>query len=369
MKELRIGVIGLGFIGPQHIEAIRRIPSASVVALCSSNEEKVQAAGLRWHVDKTYTDWRDLIADSDIDVIHNCTPHAMHDQINRAAILSDKHIYSEKPLSLSAAEARKVWELAVQAGVAHGLNHQYRMNAVVQEMRARLQHGLCGKQLMTHGYYMQESASRQADWNHKMENTGIARALNDIGIHWVDTACFVLGQPVREVIADLSTHYPIRTDTHGSEHMMNTEDTTMILMHFRDGTPGQLIASKAANGYKNDLRLNIECENYSMAWRQEEPDTLIIGEKEVGWTREFMNQRTCQRETLPYISTPMGHVMGWSDALRNAIQSFYDSILNRTYTHPEQPYSTFLDGFQGMAFVEACIRSHRERRWVEVEQI
>lgn len=368
MKKLQVGVIGLGFIGPQHIDGLRRVPGVEVAAVCGRDMDNLKAVQTRYDVPKAYPDWREMIADPAIDVVHNCTPNALHDEINRAAIFAGKHIYCEKPLSNSAAEARAIWNLAVEKGVAHGLNHQYRLNAPVQEMKARLKNGLAGRTLMAYGQYMQESASQHTDWSSRMGNTGIARAINDIGIHWVDTACCVLGQPVASVMADLTIHHPVRTDAQGVQHKMDTEDTAFLLLRFADGTPGSLMVSKAANGHKNDLRVTVECENYGMEWAQENPDRFTVGVKDIGFETVYMNPRTCQPETKPYITTPMGHVMGWPDALHNALERYYSSIFDGSYQTEKQPYATFEDGFRGMAFVEACIRSHKTRAWVEVEQ-
>lgn len=368
MHTLRVGVIGLGFIGTQHIDALRRVPAAEVAAVCDFDAKNLRAAQERYRVPTACNDWRELIADPRIDAIHNCTPNALHDEINRLALSCGKHLYCEKPLSASAAGARAIWMLAVNKGLAHGLNHQYRLNAPVQEMRARFLKGLAGRPLFVFGRYLQESGSRQGDWSHRMANTGIARAINDIGIHWVDTACCALGQPVVSVMADMATHYPVRTDAQGQAHTMDTEDTACVLLRFADGTPGSLVISKAANGHKNDLRLALECENYGMEWSQEEPDRLVLGLKGTGFETVYMNPSACQPETLPYITTPMGHVMGWPDALRNAVERFYASIADGSYKNAEQPYATFEDGFRGMAFTEACIRSHQTKQWMEVEQ-
>ncbi len=369
MQPLNSAVIGLGFIGPQHIDAISRTPNAALTVICDQNSEAVQTACKRFGIERGTTDWHMVINDPDIDVIHNCTPNAMHDEINRAALEAGKHVYCEKPLSQSAETARELYLLAKERKLAAGLNHQYRMNAAVQEIRARLQKGMAGRPLMLTGCYLQESASRATDWSVKMENTGIARVINDIGVHWADTACAVLGKPIAQVMADLHTHHSIRTDMHGSQHMMDTEDSAFILVRFSDGTPGQLIVSKSANGHKNDLRLNVWCDGYGMEWQQEKPDLLILGEKEVGFTTVYMNQRTCQDEVRPYVTAPMGHVMGWADALRNSVAAFYASIADGSYLSENVPYATFRDGFTGMAFVEACVRSNRERCWVEVEQL
>ncbi len=369
MGKLRAGIIGLGFIGKLHLDALRRVPYAEIIALCDADSQTTKDLCKQHRIICACTDWRTLMADPRVEVVHNCTPNCMHDEINRCALLAGKHLYSEKPLSGSASQARSMLELAVRQGVAHGLNHQYRVNAVVQEMRARLQKGLAGRPLMAYGCYLQETASRQTDWSPRMENTGPARTLNDIGVHWVDTAECVLGQPIKDVMADLIVHHPVRTGADRRMHAMTTEDTALILMHFMDGTPGQLLVSKAANGHKNDLRLLVACEAYEMEWRQEEPDRLYLGLKEEGTETVYMNVRTCQEEVRPFITTPMGHVMGWTDALHNALSVFYDAILNGSYQNSKQTYATFEDGFRGMAFVEACIRSNRERCWVEVERL
>ncbi len=368
MKKIRIGVVGLGFIGFQHMDALRRIPAVELTAVCDANRDNLLAAQTRFDPPKAYADWRELLVDPQIDAVHNCTPNALHDDINLAALQAGKHVYCEKPLSSSAAQARAVWQLAVDKGLAHGLNHQYRLNAPVQEMRARFLNGLAGRPLMIFGQYLQESGSRVTDWSHRMVNTGIARTINDIGIHWMDTACCVLGQPVASVMADLTTHYPIRTDAQGP-HTVDTEDTACVLMRFADGTPGSLIVSKAANGHKNDLRLTMACENYAMEWVQEEPDRLTLGLKEVGFETVYMNPAVCQPETRRYITTPMGHVMGWTDALHNAVEVFYASVLDGSYRSAEQPYATFADGFRGMAFTEACIKSSRTKQWTDVEAL
>lgn len=368
MRHIKIGVIGVGFIGALHIEAIRRVPGAEVVALSEPDEITLKAAQERFCVEKGYTDWRDLIADPQIDAVHNCTPNFLHDEVNRAVILAGKHVYSEKPLSTSAKAAKELWALAVEKGVAHGLNHQYRLNAAVQEMRARVRGGDCGRPLMVRGGYYQESMVT-ADYNYRMDpRLGPARALADIGTHWVDTATCVMGQPIVSVMADLHIFHPVRTDPlTGEKHDMKTEDSAFVMLRFADGTPGLMTASKVSCGHKNDLTLSVDATEYSMNWRQEEADRLLLGRREEPNGEWYMNPRTASPEVKPYVLTPAGHAMGWSDALRNAINAYYTSIWDGTYQNHEQPYATFESGYRGNAFVEACIRSSAEKRWTQVE--
>ncbi len=365
MKTYRAAVIGLGFIGPMHLDALRRVPQAEVTALCDTDPRAVLPLAERFHA-KAYTDWRDAVKDPEVDVIHNCLPPALHDEVNREAIENGKHIYCEKPLSLTAQNARMIALLAQERGVRAGLNHQYRMNAAVQEMRLRVLKGLTGRVLAVNGCYLQESAARHDDWSTRMANTGIARAISDIGTHWADTAECVLGQPITRVFADLHTHYPVRTDDQGGRHEMDTEDTGFIIVRFADGTPGQVAVSKSACGHKNDLQLDVWAENYSITWQQEIPDRLILGRKDTGFETFYMNKRTCLEETKKYITAPTGHMMGWPDALKNAVQAFYDSLEDESGA--ETPYADLRDGFRHLAFVEACVKSSREKKWVEVEQ-
>lgn len=365
MKKRKVAVLGAGFIGPLHMDALMRVPQAELALVCGLEADRLAALGERYGV-RTCRDWRRAVGDPEIEVIHNCLPVGLHDEVNRAALLAGKKVYCEKPLSLTSAGAREIALLAEEKGIPVGLNHQYRMNAAVREMRAQVARGLPGRILAVTGCYLQESASREDDWSSRMENTGIARAISDIGTHWADTAVCVLGQPIAEVMADLRVHYPVRRDVSGGLHAMDTEDTGFILVRFADGTPGQVTVSKAANGHKNDLRVAVWGSEYSLEWQQEQPDRLLVGHKgSAGVETRYMSPLDCQPETGPFITAPMGHVMGWPDALRNAIQAYYDALDGKG----NGGYATFRDGFDRMAFVEACVRSSEERRWVEVEKL
>jgi len=369
VKSLNVGIIGIGFIGPHHIDAIRRIPGAKIGAICDPDEEVLRTARERYCIEQGYLDWRDLLADTQLDVIHNCTPNHIHDPVNRLAIQSGKHIYAEKPLSLSAQSAKELWQSAVAANVAHAVNYQYRMNAAVQEMRARIRSGESGRTLFVRGQYLQESHARKTDYTRRLiPETSPARAIADIGSHWVDTACCALGMPVTAVFADMHTHHPIRIDPQtGNPIAISSDDTTAVLLRFVDGTPGMMLASKVASGHKNDLVVTVDGELCEYSWEQQLPDRLYIGRREAENGELFMNRVGVLPSSLPYISTPGGHVMGWSDALRNSISAFYCAIWENSYQHRAQPYATFEDGWRANVFIEGCIRSSQEHRWIELD--
>ena len=213
MKTIRAGIIGTGFIGKLHIEAIMRIPGSTITAVCHHSGERLNAVKEQFNITRGYEDWRDLIDDPNVDVVHNCTPNHLHDEINRAAIMAGKHVYSEKPLSLNASNAFELYRLACEKGVAHGVNHQYRLNAAVQEMRERINGGECGRILFVRGHYLQESHAQKTDYSKRLiPETSPARALADIGTHWVDTVYCVTGKRIASVYADMHTHHPVRID-------------------------------------------------------------------------------------------------------------------------------------------------------------
>ena len=369
MKSIHVGLIGLGFIGAHHIDAVRRIPGANIKAISDQNKDRLDSAVTDFCIEKGYTDWRELIADPQIDVIHNCTPDHLHDEVNRAAIQAGKHIYAEKPLSLSADTAKELWQMAVTQKVAHAVNHQYRLNAAVQEMRGRIRSGECGRPLFVRGHYLQEILAQKTDYSkRRVPETSPARALADIGSHWADTACCVMGKRITAVMADMITHHPVRINPEtGQEIEIHSDDTTAVLLRFEDGTPGMLMASKIACGHKNDLVVTVNGELCEYSWQQQLPDRLFIGRREQDNGEYFVNKNFSRPEAQPFISTPVGHVMGWPDALRNAVLAFYTSIRENTYEQPDQPYATFEDGWRTNLFIDACIKSSREKCWVELE--
>lgn len=368
MRTFRVGIVGMGVIGVQHMDALRRVPGVQVYAVCSGSAEGAQAVQAQWDIPVAHEDWRALVEDPRVDAVHNCTPNALHDEVNRAAILAGKHIYSEKPLSTSGAEALALWRLAVARGVAHGVNHQYRLNAAVQDMRARIASGDAGRVFLVRGHYLQESNAIPAPGIWRTGSlAGVSYALADVGIHWMDTACCVLGKRVAAVCADARTVHAQRTDASGQTEAARLEDLASVLLRFEDGTPGVLTASKVSLGHKNDLSLSVDAAQYGMRWEQERPDRLWIGHRTRGNEEIYLCERLAREEAKPYISTPAGHTMGWSDALRNAVAAFYASIRSGDHARHPQPYATFEAGYHGTAFVEACLKSHRERRWIDLE--
>jgi len=382
MRTLRVGVIGTGFIGKQHIEAIRRIPGTEVSAIADSNSAAAQCVGEQLCIEKIYKDYHELLKDSNIDVIHNCTPSSFHFEINREIIQSGKHVYCEKPLTTSVEESQALITLADQMNIAAGVNFNYRHNCMVQEMRQRVESGNIGKPSMVHGQYLQDWLLYDTDYDWRMDPKigGASRAVADIGSHCFDTAQFVLNRKISAVYAHLITVYPTRKrcektgNTFSSEVgkvieelPIHSEDAAFIMVKFEDGTPGLFHLSQVCAGKKNGLELTVSASNASLEWKQEVADRLWIGHRDTPNESIYVDAKFMTGNAQSYASLPAGHAVAWHDALRNAINAFYTSIRNSTYREELQNYATFRDGKQIMKLVEACLQSNKLEQWIQIK--
>lgn len=368
MEKLNAAIIGMGFIGKQHYDALRRINGVHIRAISVSRASTVESTKEQYDVDYVTADWHDIIADPQIQVIHNCTPNILHDEINLAAIAAGKHVYAEKPMSITTEGAEKVAKAAKEAGVANAINYQYRCNAAVQEMKNRVAAGMVGRVLYVSGCYIQDSVARRTDYTpRRIPETSPARALLDIGVHWADSSSFVMGQRIKKVYAKMYTHYPVRIDpATGKEIEVHSDDTTNVMVEFEDGTPGCALFSKCMLGHKNDQRVVISGEQCELAWNQELCDRIWVGNRGLGNETVLMDSQFVQPDTKSFLEMPAGHAPGWQEAEKNAMLAFYSSIRDGSYKSGKVPYATFADGVYGNRFVDACLKSAAEDRWVEL---
>lgn len=209
---IQVGIIGTGFIGPAHIEALRRPGNVSVVALCDSSLEKAQEKARALNVPHAYGSVEALLAHPGLQVVHNCTPNYLHADINRQALRAGLSVFSEKPLCMTPDEARELAALAEQAGVVHGVSFVYRQFAMVQQAASMVRAGSVGRQFSVQGSYLQDWMLLETDYNWRVDPAlgGSSRAVADIGSHWCDTVQFVTGKRIVEVMADLATVWPTR---------------------------------------------------------------------------------------------------------------------------------------------------------------
>lgn len=381
MRKLKVGVVGLGFIGSVHIDAVNRSPFAEVSAICDSNLAFAQKAAERWNIQKVYDNYQALIADPDIDVIHNCTPNFLHFEINQMALEHGKHILCEKPLGMTSEETGRLLEIAKQYPKQKTMvNFNYRMYPLIQEYKQRIQHGELGTPKLVHGRYLQDWLLYDTDFSWRLDPKvgGQTRAVSDIGSHWCDLAETLLGSRITDVMADLITVIPVRKKPLGQvttfasanaaemeyeDYPVHTEDYACVMLRFENGTKGVFYVSQVSAGHKCDLSIEIDTDQTSLFWAQQENEKMWHGFRDEPNRTEWRNPGAfCYAKS--YTSLPGGHPEGFHDAFSNQINAFYRSILK-----PEAPidYATFEDGHHIMKVIDAIVESDRQKKWIEVE--
>ena len=285
MKPIGMGLVGAGFVGPHHIDAVRRLGYVDVVAIAASSEASARSKADALGVPKAYGDFQALIDDKAVDVVHNATPNYLHYQVNAATIARGKHIVSDKPLAMTSREARALLEQAREAGVVHAVTFNYRGNPLVQQARHMIARGDIGRPHFVHGFYLQDWLLKDTDYSWRLEpdKGGPSSALGDIGSHWCDLAQHVTGLRIQEVLAELTTVVPLRQKPARAREAfqavsredtlerveMTLEDLASVIVRFDNGAKGAFSVGQVCAGHKNDLQLEVCGATGSITWRQE----------------------------------------------------------------------------------------------------
>ena len=383
MRRIGMGLVGPGFVGMHHVDAVRRLGFVDVVAVADVDEACARAKAQELGVATAYGSFEALAADPAVDVIHNTTPNFLHGPVIRAAVANGKHIVSEKPLASSALEARALWHAARDAGVVHAVTFNYRGNPMVQQARAMVAAGDIGTPHYVHGAYLQDWLLKPTDfsWRLEPEKGGSSSAVADIGSHWCDAVQHVTGLRVESVLADLSTVVPIRYkprdareafvsagDERGVPFQMRTEDLATILLRFEGGVKGVLSVGQVCAGHKNDFWFEVSGTSGSLRWRQEQQNELWIGRRDVPNSVMAKDPALLSVSAKRYARLPGGHQEGWPDAFFNVLRDIYAVITGREPASPTPAYATFKDGCRIACLVDAVLDSHeRGGVWTAVQ--
>ncbi|KRE43168.1 Gfo/Idh/MocA family protein [Paenibacillus sp. Soil724D2] len=384
MKVITIGIIGTGFSAKAHIEAIRRIPYLQVVAIAASSLERAEEFAKEYGIPKAYGNESELIQDNEVMAVHNCTPNYMHYTINREVLLAGKHILSEKPLGISGEQTKELTRLAENSTGVNGVAFNYRHFPLIAEIKHQLHKQTYGKVNLVYGGFLQDWLLNNTDYNWRLEPkyNGASRALADIGSHWCDTVQYVLGKKIVKVFADLKVVHPIRlkpyekaspidihSETLYEEIPMETEDYGSVLVHFEGGIQGVFTISQVSAGRKNKLFFEIAADKGTLAWNQEQPNSLWIGRRDQANHELFSDPRLLTESAAALSHYPGGHQEGWPDALKNMLIDFYSAIRNRTANEStySRSFANFEEGDQIMKVMDAILESHRTEQWVKIE--
>ena len=385
--KLRVGLVGAGFIGPWHVDALRRLGNVDVVALAGSDPQRARASADALHVPQAYGSWQSLLDEAALDVVHIAAPNHLHHPVAMAAIARGLHVVCDKPLANTAAEGLELLAAARAAGVFHAVTFNYRGNPLVQQARQMVDNASLGRPKLIHGRYLQDWLLHEDDWSWRLEpgKSGPSSALADIGSHWCDLAQHVAGCRIVEVLADLHTAVPRRrkpaggaAGTFGSGAAADgewvdvaMEDMANVLLRFDNGARGSLIVGQVCAGHKNDLALEICGSRSSLQWRQEAQNELWIGHRERANELLQKDPSLMDPASAPYARLPGGHQEGWADAFGNMMRDIYAAIEHWPGGAEALPptIATFEDGLRALRIVDAMLASAAKGgAWTAVEQ-
>lgn len=380
MKKIKVGVAGLGFIGPAHIEALRRIPGTEVVAVLEQSAELAKTKAELLGVPDYYSNYADLLK-HDIDCVHICTPNYLHYEMAKQALLAGKHVICEKPLATTISEGEELLKLANEKGLVHAVHFNIRYYPLVRQMKLMREKGELGEVYSIIGSYLQDWLYYETDYNWRLEPelSGKSKAVADIGSHLMDLLEYISGLKITEVIADFKTIHPVRkkplkpVETFTGKMLkpedyrdvpISTEDYATIMLRFNNGNKGVITVSQVSAGRKNRLGLEISGSKQTFAWNSESPNEMWIGRREAPNQVLMRDPSLFDRESASLISFPGGHNEGFPDTSKQMFKEVYENIRKETMEGAKFP--TFEDGLRELILVERILESNEKECWMKV---
>ena len=382
LKDIKAAVVGVGFIGVAHVEALRRL-GVDVVGVVGSTPERARAKAETANLPRVYDSLEAVLADPGIDVVHVASPNDVHAEQALAVLAAGKHVVCEKPLAIDSAETAQLVEAAEASGLVHAVCFNIRFYPLCHQAAAMVASGEIGPPRFVTGSYHQDWLLLDTDWNWRLvaSTGGELRAVADIGSHWLDLARFITGQRIVEVMADLHTLVEVRRHPPGPvetfstasadedlvEERMTTDDAAGILLRFEDGARGVVSVSQVSAGRKNSVSIEVDGSESAVSWLSEEPDRLWVGHR--GRPNEILQRDPAlvAPEAARLIGYPGGHVEGYPDTFRALFSQVYADI-EKGKPAADPAYPTFVDGHDAVCVTEAIARSSAEGRWVPVER-
>jgi predicted dehydrogenase len=380
MKNIKVGVAGLGFIGPAHIEALRRIPGIDVVAVAESSEGLAKSKAGLLGIQKYCASFGELLKE-DIDVVHICTPNNLHYEMARAALEAGKHVVCEKPLATTVQEGEELLALAQSKGLIHAVHFNIRYYPLVRRMKVLREAGELGEIYSIIGSYLQDWLFYKTDYNWRLEPelSGKSKAIADIGSHLMDLLEYISGLRIIEVMADFNTIHKVRkkplkpVETFSGKMLkpedyadvnISTEDYATVMLRFNNGNKGVVTVSQVDAGRKNRLSLEISGSKETYAWNSESPNELWIGRRDEANRILMRDPSLFDRESASLVSFPGGHNEGFPDTSKQMFKEVYENIRKGTMEGAKFP--TFEDGLRELILCERILESNEKQQWVKV---
>jgi predicted dehydrogenase len=367
LPRIGVGMLGYAFMGKAHSHAFKTLahmvyppPAVPVLAaIAGRDSEAVRAAAARYGYASAYTDWRDLVADSRVQLVDNGGPNDAHAEPCIAAARAGKHVLCEKPLGRTASEARAMLAEVTRAGVKHMVGFNYRFVPAVRYAYELVHSGSLGTIRHFRARYLQDwlsDAESPHSWRLSRATAG-SGALGDLGAHVIDLARFLVGEPAT-VSATLKTF--TRQRPGGS---VDVDDAFAATLEFESGAIGTLEATRVALGRKNHMAFEINGSKGSLAFNMERLNELqvLAPDGPGGFTDVLVTE-----SHHPFMQSwwPTGHIIGWEHTFVHEMAHLFDAIANNRDIAPYG--ATFEDGYRAAIVCDAIAASSRDRAHVRI---
>ncbi len=379
MKKFGIAMIGYGGIGRVHVMAYRNIPfhyglpsdTINIVGVATTRPETAQKAAREIGCDIWTTDYRELLARDDVDLVDICVPNNAHEEIILAAAEAGKHIYCEKPLSMTVAEGQRMVEAVKKAGLKTQMTFHIRFFPAITRARQLIDEGFLGRVFSFRGRYYRSSYidyNKPLSWRLRKDIAG-SGALFDLGSHILDLLYYLLGD-FASVQATLDTLIKERPLAVGSAEKGTVDVDDIALMHVRltDNTLGLVEISRMGTGTTNDLEIEIFGDKGALRFNLADPSWLEVYDvrqdgQPLGGMRGFKRLQTVQRhagqKAPDWTATPT-----FTRAHAECQYQFLKAISEDRPTAPD-----LADGLHVQEIMAATLRSSQEERWVTLAEV
>jgi predicted dehydrogenase len=378
MKAAAI-LIGAGFVGKAHLEALRRL-GVEVRGVLGSTPERGEESRAELGLPRAYASIEEAASDSTASVAHVCTPNYLHFEQASKLLRAGKHVLCEKPLATDSRESEMLVKLAAKCQRAGGVAYNLRYYPLCHEAKSMIANGAIGFPRLAHGSFLQDWLLHPTDWNWRLEPKfgGELRAVSDIGTHWMDLVMWITGRQITEVCADLATTIPVRQRPRGrvetfkarstneaDEIAISTDDYASVLLHFENELRGVMSVSQVSAGRKARLWFEIDGTAGSLAWNSESPNDLWIGKRDEANRLLGKDPALLSPEARGYAAYPGGHTEGYPDTFVQLFKDFYEYVDAENFTAP-QKFPNFKTGHQELLLCAAIAKSAKKRAWVNV---
>ena len=381
LHNIHTAVVGAGFIGPVHVEALRRL-GVTITGILGVDDKESNSAKEKLGLPKAYKNIDEVLGDKNVQAVHLAVPNVLHYELAKKVLGAGKHVLCEKPLAMNSKESAELVELARSRKVAAAVCYNVRFYPLNLEARMRVKNGDVGQIFAVNGSYTQDWLFYDTDYNWRVlaDQGGELRAVGDIGTHWMDLIHSITGLEVEAVFADLKTVHPIRKRPKGEVQTytgkiggpmqtepvnITTEDYAVVLFRFKGGARGSLNISQVTAGRKNCLRYEIAGSKCALAWNSESPNEIWVGRRDKANETLVRDPSLLSDTPRRFCTFPGGHNEGFPDAFKNCFRSFYEYIDAGDFSAPSL-YPTFADGHREILLCEAILKSHQTEKWVSI---